>query len=464
MAPDTDDTRVGSSYDDFSWTSFYSEFANRLLTYRHDRPALLAAIDQLPAERVSYLTDRFADGSSGRMRDICPFTTMGAFNRRLTDANRRTTALKLAEFLGMEREPLRSFAGIPILDNRASWFFPYEGLRDDDHIDALWQVFADAIAYADGPDKPNRASLIDSFNDAVGRKHVRRKLTMGLYWIRPWTFVPLDWYSREFIGEWLDVDVSRVPAGETYLDLCDELLEMFNDESMPVHSFPELSLGAWEEDESEEESDDEPEDETEDEPDATADNTDESPPSEEPVRPYSVDDVIAEGCFLDRSRLEAILDRWRVKKNLILQGPPGTGKTWLAKRLAFALIGYRSLQRVRPVQFHPNLSYEDFVRGWRPSGDSEGRLKLLDGPFLRAVEDAANDPARDHVVVIEEINRGNPAQIFGEMLTLLEADKRNADEALELSYPRRSGERVHIPGNLFVVGTMNIADRSLALV
>ena len=86
----------------------------------------------------------------------------------------------------------------------------------------------------------------------------------------------------------------------------------------------------------------------------------------------AVDDIVNEGCFLERGRLEIILDRLRSKRNLILQGPPGTGKTWLAKKLAFALIGSRSERRVRPLQFHPNLSCEDFVRGWRPSGD--GRL------------------------------------------------------------------------------------------
>ena len=148
--------------------------------------------------------------------------------------------------------------------------------------------------------------------------------------------------------------------------------------------------------------------------------------------------------------------------HLILQGPPGTGKTWLAKRLAYALIGSRSERRVRPFQFHPNLSYEDFVRGWRPSGD--GRLALVDGPFLQAIEDAGEEPSLDFVVVIEEINRGSPAQIFGEMLTLLEADKRTPQEALALSYPRHPCERIHIPPNLYVVGTMNVADRSLALV
>ena len=177
---------------------------------------------------------------------------------------------------------------------------------------------------------------------------------------------------------------------------------------------------------------------------------------------YSIDDIIAEGCFLERDRLEGILDRLRNKKNLILQGPPGTGKTWLAKKLAFALIGSRSERRVRPLQFHPNLSYEDFVRGWRPGGD--GRLTLEDGTFLKAIEDAGKEPSLDFVVVIEEINRGNPAQIFGEMLTLLEADKRTKQEALALSYPRSADERIHIPLNLYVIGTMNVADRSLALV
>ena len=188
----------------------------------------------------------------------------------------------------------------------------------------------------------------------------------------------------------------------------------------------------------------------------------EKDPPSEPESQYSIDDIIADGCFLDRAMLERILERLSTKKNLILQGPPGTGKTWLAKRLAFALIGSKSEHRVRPYQFHPNLSYEDFVRGWRPSGD--GQLALVNGPFLAAIEDARKEPSRDFVVVIEEINRGSPAQIFGEMLTLLEADKRTPQEALALSYPLHSGERVHIPPNLYVIGTMNVADRSLALV
>jgi len=177
---------------------------------------------------------------------------------------------------------------------------------------------------------------------------------------------------------------------------------------------------------------------------------------------YSVEDIIDDGCFLNQASIETILERLRDKKNLILQGPPGTGKTWLAKRLAYALIGRKSELRVRPFQFHPNLSYEEFVRGWRP--EEGGGLRLVDGPFLEAVEAAAGSPDDKYVVVIEEINRGNPAQIFGEMLTLLEADKRTSFEAIALSYRRRSGERVHIPPNLYVVGTMNVADRSLALV
>ena len=120
--------------------------------------------------------------------------------------------------------------------------------------------------------------------------------------------------------------------------------------------------------------------------------------------PYTIDDIVAEGCFLERSRLETILARLRDKKNLILQGPPGTGKTWLAKKLAFALIGRRDDSRVRRLQFHPGLSYEDFIRGFRPSND--GALRLIDGPFLEAVAAADADAENDYVMVIEEIKPG----------------------------------------------------------
>lgn len=108
----------------------------------------------------------------------------------------------------------------------------------------------------------------------------------------------------------------------------------------------------------------------------------ENPESEEIVLKitYSIDNIINDGCFLDRDEIQNLLKKLRDKKNLILQGLPGTGKTWLAKRLAYALMGQRDHQRLRAVQFHPNLSYEDFIRGWRPSGD--GKLSLVDGALL----------------------------------------------------------------------------------
>ncbi len=449
----------------FSWTSFYSGFADELLRFRHNRTALLTALNSLPSELPRVLNDQFADGTSGLLRDICPFTTMGVFNRKLTDQNRVTIAGHLAESLGMREiaaQRLNSLAGIPRLDNRNSWFFPFEYLRDDDHIDSLWQVFADALMYTDNRDERNRASLIRSFDNAVARKKVGRLLTIGLYWIRPHDFVALDSPNRDFIRQSMDLRVPEArPDAETYLDLCEELQLRFTYETQLVHSFPELSLKAWSEPVPGYQNI-EPNPLKSAKPVEPAEPV--SPPNPQSEPPYSVDHIVADGCFLERSRLETILERWRVKKNLILQGPPGTGKTWLAKKLAFALIGYRSPPQVRPVQFHPNLSYEDFVRGWRPSGATNGGLELVDGPFLEAVKDAKKEPDQTFAVIIEEINRGNPAQIFGEMLTLLEADKRTPSEALALSYPRDKDERVHLPGNLYIVGTMNIADRSLALV
>ena len=186
----------------------------------------------------------------------------------------------------------------------------------------------------------------------------------------------------------------------------------------------------------------------------------------EDTSPYLLENVIDDGCFLGIERLNKILGFWKQRKNVILQGPPGTGKTWLARRLALALIGSTAEQvtqsRLRSVQFHPSLSYEDFVRGWRPTG--KGELELKDGIMMEAIDAARAGGDEPYVLVIEEINRGNPAQILGEMLTLLEDTKRTSDEAISLAYKKTPNEKVYIPENLYVIGTMNVADRSLAIV
>lgn len=177
---------------------------------------------------------------------------------------------------------------------------------------------------------------------------------------------------------------------------------------------------------------------------------------------YSVDAIVDDGSFLDTAELERISATLARKKNLILQGPPGTGKTWLARRLGWVICGKKTNEQVTVVQFHPSLSYEDFVRGFRPS--SSGKLDLQNGPFIEFCERAAADPENEYVLVLEEINRGNPAQIFGEMLTLIEGNKRNRDNALRLAYPLDEKETFFVPPNVHLIGTMNVADRSLALV
>jgi len=181
-------------------------------------------------------------------------------------------------------------------------------------------------------------------------------------------------------------------------------------------------------------------------------------------KPDLLNELLGES-FIRQAELEEYIQLLQKEKNLILQGPPGTGKTWLAKRLAYVLVGGKDTDRIDAVQFHPNISYEDFIRGFRPN--EEGRLDIVDGPFMQAVVRAREEPNQPHVLIIEEVNRGDPAQIFGEMLTLLEPDKRNSESALRLTYQNPESDvegKVFIPPNLYIIGTMNLADRSLAMV
>ena len=456
----------------FEWTDFYEAVAEKLLAHADDRTPLIEGIHEI-ASRVpglTYLQDKFPDGTSGPLRDICPFTTMGTFNRSMTDANRKTIAGELAKLLGVTVPVPPSFEGIPVLNNQRSWFFAYADKRGAGDIDALWKVFVAASKMVDGDQLDTRDAFIRAYDEATQVWGVAWNLSTGLYWAHPWEFLTLDSQSRHYINKRLGLNVAisgqQGPCdGRAYLKLLDDLRSRFGEDGYPVHSFPDLSLASW----MYKDPVDEPVPAGDIGTNAGAEQETEGKVREAfqvaaPIVPYSVEDILKDGCFLERAEIDRLLDRLRTKKNLILQGPPGTGKTWLAKRLAFALMGQKDDSKVRAVQFHPNLSYEDFVRGWRPTG--EGKLSLADGVFMEAIKAASKDPSSKFVVVIEEINRGNPAQIFGELLTLLEAGKRTPNEALELCYPDADGKRrpVHIPENLYLVGTMNIADRSLALV
>ena len=177
-------------------------------------------------------------------------------------------------------------------------------------------------------------------------------------------------------------------------------------------------------------------------------------------QPYIKADALKE-LFMLEEKLDRIRDLLEYKKNIILQGPPGTGKTFLAKRLAWLQLGAKDESRISTIQFHPSYSYEDFIRGYRPT---EEHFELKDGLFLDICKQAKSDPEHPYYLVIDEINRGNLSKIFGELMMLIEKDKRGPEFKVTLPYKKQDEPHFYIPENLYLIGTMNTADRSLALV
>ena len=173
-----------------------------------------------------------------------------------------------------------------------------------------------------------------------------------------------------------------------------------------------------------------------------------------PLTEYSAAQFLEE-VYMDRKRYDTIRGLLKAKKNIILQGAPGVGKTYAAKRLAYSMMGVKDALRVMLVQFHQSYSYEDFIEGYRPSGDG---FELVKGAFYSFCKKAAVDEENDYFFIIDEINRGNLSKIFGELFMLIESDKRGYK--LKLLY---SDELFCVPANVHIIGMMNTADRSLAM-
>ena len=426
---------------DLTWHEFFEELRDKLVHWRDKQEELLDLLCECQQQN-RYKTCR--DSATFEILSIDPFTVFGQFVRFIEKPRNVTLELAqdLASRLGLSPPKTHIFNDVP--RNSQVFFWEAEdAVYFEKNVQLLWDLFEATLNYVNnGENSVSREKFLVVFDECASRDRIRCQLSKGLFWMFPDLFVPLDDKTRHYIRWNLSLPyfnndrISGIGAGERYLEYSENVKQELRKRGIRDHSFSILAassirstpLGSHE---SEAESDQ-----------------------------YDIGSLLQEGCFLRASDLKDVLATWTTKKNLILQGPPGTGKTWLAKRLARVLSNCspdQEKEQLQAVQFHANTSYEDFVQGFRPSQDG---LTLQAGPFLEFIERAKSAPNQRFVFVIEEINRGTPAQIFGELLTLLESDKRDESEALLLSY---SDDRIYIPANLFVIGTMNTADRSLAI-
>ena len=591
----------------YEWIDFYTELATKLLAFKNDRKALIQNIISIYQEAEIHLPTLEKDN---HIVDIDPFTVFGMFNKGITQANRQKLLLGFAKQFSVSAKVPKQFAGIPVLNNQQSVFYGFGTDRKSDDIDNLWNLFAQAIALAKSDTEENRRLFIEWYDKTQAQYLIKWNITMGLFWIRPYTYINLDSVNRSYIKdkrhmpfaftEFAKRALKKVPNGELYLKIKDLCQEALSEGKYAYTTFPELSEYAWME-AHKKSTEPEPSQVSDEEqrtvhywlysPGAGADKWDEcyergimllgwgelgnlepfenkesmrermksvyggsssykncahatwqfvhdmNPgdvvfvkqgfhniigkgiissdyryeerkdgfsnvrsvkwtdkgnweiQSQTPVKtltdvteytdflqelqnalaektpnaaeePDEYNSLYTKGDFLqdvymtesEYNQLTSLLHR---KKNVILQGAPGVGKTFIAKKLAYAMMGQKDEERVKLVQFHQSYSYEDFIMGYRPT---ETGFALHKGVFYEFCKKAEKDKDRDYFFIIDEINRGNLSKIFGELFMLLENDKRG--EELQLLYSEKA---FSIPKNLYVIGMMNTADRSLAM-
>lgn len=459
----------------YTWVPFYEEFANKLLEYETERTALIAKLES--AFNSEGLEPPKWLGGSPWPEDIDPFTVYKIFNIRSqkgqqTDDKRKEIIEALRIEFSIEAPQPSDFDGVPRIDNRNYTTFylsthTSENTNFDTDIKRLWREFIAGIKLADygrGKNDENYQEFIEAFNDAANNiKYVAGGLTEGLFWIRPSKYLSLDDNNKELLEKLGDTGQFKTlkafdntkKNAEKYLQLCDEVRGALNTGMYPYHSFPEFSFAAYFSP-----SDKEPACKNPVGHNTPRNNTVNQSVSTS-IGSYHAEEFLSE-VYLNQEEYEKLVGLLEYKKNIILQGAPGVGKTYAARRLAYSMMGTKDQSRVMMVQFHQSYSYEDFVEGYRPMGD--GGFKLAKGSFYSFCKKAKEDPTNSYFFIIDEINRGNLSKIFGELFMLIESDKRGSEYQVPLLYSQDySQELFYVPKNLYLIGTMNTADRSLAM-
>ncbi len=349
----------------FEWIDFYSEFADSLLQYTNDRASLIEKVKQIYSNVNMKLPTLEKDNN---IVDIDPFTIFGLFNKGITDANRIAILAQMKELFGISATIPTNFDGIPVVNNMSATFYYFSGERGDNDIDNLWSLFRCAILYADK--QGSESDFIQAFDTAISQKGVSWNITMGLYWIRPLTFINLDAHNRRLLENNQsrfkpDIDIvkmlKRMLSAENYLLLMGKVKEIMTEYT----GFPELSFDAWETS-------------AEDSAAFYEENTS-YPPS-------SID----------------------VAKNTILYGPPGTGKTYHTVVYAVAIVENKTVNSMKKesysdvlerynrykaegliefTTFHQSYGYEEFIEGIKPVMDntdndrSDIQYSIEDGLF-----------------------------------------------------------------------------------
>lgn len=424
------------------WIEFYKEFANKLLDYKNNRPELIDKMKSI------FTNIKIKIPKHLEKKDIDPFSILTITMRTEEIINEIKDKFEINSKYSGDYYPCRLGLFYPHLQN---------------HIENLWNIFEAAINYADNKNSENREKFIKAFNLAKDIKGIKWDLTIGLHWIRPFNYMNLDISSKKFIiqiipdyAKYLSDENKSMINGEEYLTICDKLIEVINNNNYEFKNLAELQLYAYYDYSIEyiakyiEKNID------------NVDNADKEEVNEMNIKEnynqsnkYNKKKFLQE-VFITEKEYNKLVDLIKDKQNIILQGSAGVGKTYVAKRLAYSIIGEENKKQVKMIQFHQSYSYEDFIMGFRPS-ENEG-FELKEGVFYRFCKEAEDDEENEYFLIIDEINRGNISKIFGELFMLIENDKRG--EEAELLY---KDELFSVPKNLYIIGLMNTADRSLAM-